>query len=244
MDYKKHYDVLIERAKSRIVQGYTENHHVIPKCIGGTDNKDNLVRLTPEEHYVAHQLLVKIYPNNSPLINAAVMMVSGRPNNKLYGWLRRRFSETQSKRQAGYGNNQYGTRWICNTELQQNRKIKKSDLLPVGWTEGRRMNFDLIFHACKVCNSQFKRLNLEIYCSETCKKHDRAESNRIIDQNLEKMIEYYQTVWSIDKTLKHFGIAGSRAGNKYFSSILKNRNIYVRKRRNSSQSIASDAPDL
>ena len=27
--------------------------------MGGTDDEENLVELTPEEHYVAHQLLVK-----------------------------------------------------------------------------------------------------------------------------------------------------------------------------------------
>lgn len=244
MDYKKHYNNLIARARNRILEGYAENHHVVPRCMGGTDSKDNLVRLTPEEHYVAHQLLVRIYPKNAALVNAAVMMVANRPTNKLYGWLKRRFSNVQSKRQTGKGNNQYGSRWICNEELQKNKKIRKSDPLPDGWTEGRKMNFNRIFHLCKSCNSQFRRVSLELYCSSTCKKHDRADSNRIIDQNLDEMIRYYQTVWSIDKTLKHFGVAGSRAGNKYFSSILKSKNIYVRKRRNSSQSIASDALDL
>jgi len=217
----------------RIVEDYTENHHVIPRCLGGPDTKNNLVRLTPEEHYVAHQLLVKIYPDNNALVNAAVMMVAGRSNNKLYGWLKRRFSKTQSTRQSGSGNNQYGSRWIHNEELKQSKKIKKSDSIPEGWIEGRRINFENIFHSCKACGSEFRRSCLERYCSETCKKYDRADSNRIIDQNLEKMVEYYQTVWSIDKTLKHFGVTGIRAGNKHFSNILKKRHIYVRKRRNS-----------
>ena len=68
MNYKKHYDLLIERSKTRVLEGYVEKHHIIPKCLGGTDDKGNLAILTPEEHFLAHQLLIKIYPNSPPLI--------------------------------------------------------------------------------------------------------------------------------------------------------------------------------
>ena len=99
MDYEKHYINLIDRAKLRLLEGYTEKHHIIPRCMAGADTSENLVRLTAEEHYVAHQLLVKIYPNNIKLVYAATMMSmntwGNRPNNKLYGWLRRKHSELQ-----------------------------------------------------------------------------------------------------------------------------------------------------
>ena len=39
----------------------TENHHVIPKSMGGENLDHNLVRLTPREHYIAHMLLYRIY---------------------------------------------------------------------------------------------------------------------------------------------------------------------------------------
>ena len=35
--------------------------HIIPKSIGGSNKKDNLVLLTPREHYICHKLLIKIY---------------------------------------------------------------------------------------------------------------------------------------------------------------------------------------
>jgi hypothetical protein len=97
MNYKKIYDSIIDRAKIRNLEEYSELHHIIPKCIGGNNSKNNLVKLTPEEHYVAHQLLVKIYPNNNGLIKAALMMTvfndnHRRVNNKLFGWLRRKYS--------------------------------------------------------------------------------------------------------------------------------------------------------
>jgi hypothetical protein len=61
MNYIKHYDLLINRAKNRTLSCYTEEHHILPKSIGGTDEPTNLVKLTAREHYLSHILLAKIY---------------------------------------------------------------------------------------------------------------------------------------------------------------------------------------
>lgn len=141
MNYEKIYDSLISKAQNRILETYTETHHIVPKCIGGTDNINNLVELTPEEHYLAHQLLVKIYPQNHSLVKAAAMMIPNRPSNKMYGWLKRRFAKAQSVSQTGRGNSQFGTRWIYNLELEISKKISISEPLPTGWNEGRKLKF-------------------------------------------------------------------------------------------------------
>lgn len=76
--------------------GYSERHHIIPKCLGGTNDKDNLVRLTAEEHFVAHKLLIMIYPKNQKLWWSAIAMTNKTKNmvrnNKSAGWLRREFA--------------------------------------------------------------------------------------------------------------------------------------------------------
>ena len=99
MDYNKHYCNLINRAKARVLEGYVEKHHIIPKCLGGTNDISNLVILTPEEHYVAHLLLIKIYPDNAKLVYAARMMCvqsdKHNRNNKMYAWLKRRYHLSQ-----------------------------------------------------------------------------------------------------------------------------------------------------
>jgi len=141
MNYEKIYDSLISKAQNRILETYTETHHIVPKCIGGTDNINNLVELAPEEHYLAHQLLVKIYPQNHSLVKAAAMMIPNRPSNKMYGWLKRRFAKAQSVSQTGRGNSQFGTRWIYNLELEISKKISISEPLPTGWNEGRKLKF-------------------------------------------------------------------------------------------------------
>lgn len=94
MNYRKIYDSIVERARNRPGPGLFERHHIIPKCMGGTNKTENLVKLTPEEHFVCHQLLVRIYPKNNGLMYAAWIMRNRNINNKGYGWIKRRISET------------------------------------------------------------------------------------------------------------------------------------------------------
>lgn len=67
MNYEKIYNHIINRAKNRILECYTEKHHIIPRCMGGSDEKENLVNLTAREHFICHKLLTQIYPNNNKL---------------------------------------------------------------------------------------------------------------------------------------------------------------------------------
>ena len=105
MNYSKHYSLLMEKAKTRKIDGYTEKHHIIPRCLNGTDESENIVEVTPEEHYIAHLLLVKMYPGNNSLLWAAYCMTGStatmKRNNKIHGWLRRKFSVMSSEMNKG-----------------------------------------------------------------------------------------------------------------------------------------------
>lgn len=98
MDHAAHYDRLIARAVGRVLTGYSERHHIVPKCLGGSNAESNIVRLTAEEHYVAHQLLIFMHPGNRKILWAASQMswkAPGqvkRPTNKRYGWIRRKLA--------------------------------------------------------------------------------------------------------------------------------------------------------
>jgi hypothetical protein len=59
--YTNWYQAIAERARNRVLEGYTEKHHVHPRSLGGTDDKNNLVDLTAREHFICHWLLTKIY---------------------------------------------------------------------------------------------------------------------------------------------------------------------------------------
>ena len=52
---------------------------------------------------------------------------------------KKKIAQSISAVQSGYGNSQHGTMWITNG--LENKKIKKEDIIPVGWHKGRKMKF-------------------------------------------------------------------------------------------------------
>lgn len=88
MNYEKIYTNLIltrqqlNRVKNN--DGSLERHHILPKCLGGTNNNDNLVLLTPREHFIAHWLLYKMYTGKAKakMAYAFFKMSQNNPNQK------------------------------------------------------------------------------------------------------------------------------------------------------------------
>jgi hypothetical protein len=64
--YTKWYIDLINSAKMQVKHGYGEKHHIIPRCMGGSDAPENLVKLTAREHFICHKLLTKMIAKDSP----------------------------------------------------------------------------------------------------------------------------------------------------------------------------------
>lgn len=123
MNYKKIYNALVERAKPRglnkkSVDFYTEVHHIVPRSVGGTDEPSNLVMFNAREHFIAHMLLWKTYPENTSLMRAAFMMSSrwksgsiesSTPqNSKTYSRLREEYAQAVSEQCSGENNPMFG----------------------------------------------------------------------------------------------------------------------------------------
>lgn len=58
--YTKRYYKIINHFLKNIPNGYTESHHVIPKCLGGNNDKANIVVLPARAHFICHWLLTKM----------------------------------------------------------------------------------------------------------------------------------------------------------------------------------------
>ena len=87
MNYQRIHDAIIDRARNRKLQGYYEQHHVIPRCLGGNNEKTNLVKLTAREHFIIHRLLCELHPTNDKLFFAYRMMAvmkNSKDNDRTY----------------------------------------------------------------------------------------------------------------------------------------------------------------
>lgn len=91
---------------------YTHKHHIIPRHAGGTDDPDNLVELTVEDHAIAHLVRYRIYGDERDLV--ASRMISGQISNydafmKMVSRPKSdRWKQQMSERNSGEGNPMYG----------------------------------------------------------------------------------------------------------------------------------------
>lgn len=69
MNYQKIYENFMKNKKFREYDPKIvyEQHHILPKSLGGLDHPSNLIYLTIREHYIAHLLLYKIYKNEATM---------------------------------------------------------------------------------------------------------------------------------------------------------------------------------
>jgi hypothetical protein len=58
--YSRWYFNIIYSAKLNPPNGAAERHHILPKSLGGSNDKNNIVKLTPKQHFICHRLLVKM----------------------------------------------------------------------------------------------------------------------------------------------------------------------------------------
>lgn len=85
MKYMKMYvDLVIKCLENSVPDDEIfEKHHIMCKCLGGPNDKENYVRFTTYDHIVAHLLLGCAFPENKDLVLAAFMMINGSRNFKL-----------------------------------------------------------------------------------------------------------------------------------------------------------------
>lgn len=130
MNYKRIYDEIINNARKRgnnkhTLKYYTERHHILPKCQGGTNDLHNLVLLTGREHYICHKILFKLNPDNYKLGTSWILMHrvvdNNDKNSKTYHRLKEAFSKLCSKRMQEYYLNPENSE----RELARIEKIKK-----------------------------------------------------------------------------------------------------------------------
>jgi hypothetical protein len=158
--YTKWYFQIIEKAKSqnriKSKDVYYESHHIIPRCMNGSNKSHNLVLLTAREHFICHYLLCKMADKNQnwyKLMNAFNYMKSqskSHNNNRyfnsyLYDYYKKNCSLVMSELQRGEKNSNFGKIWISNIDLKKCIKIQNSELdyyISIGYIKKRILNFD------------------------------------------------------------------------------------------------------
>jgi hypothetical protein len=96
---------------------YAERHHIVPKSIGGSNEYDNLVWLTADEHFECHRLLVD--------------MLDGANRRKMLSALTRMMNKQNHNQQRNFELPAYcdEIRKLCADEHSKHMKIKHAGVL-------------------------------------------------------------------------------------------------------------------
>jgi hypothetical protein len=107
MDYGRVYEQFIEDRRNKPVPVKGEQHHILPRCLGGGDEPENIIRLSYADHLFAHVLLARIH--GGVLVQSAVRMSGmrkyngGRRSRERYAHLRAKLREEMLGNTRGRG---------------------------------------------------------------------------------------------------------------------------------------------
>lgn len=180
--YSVIYYNIINRAVNRVLTGYKEKHHIIPRSFGGSNDKTNLVNLTAREHYLAHWLLTKMCTSEykSKMLYAFWRM----NNNKKYRFNSRAFetiklqnAKSHSNNMSGKNNPFYGKKHTTETIqaiTEQNKQWK--------WDDAHKLHFSIIASGEK--NGMYGKR----HTAEAITKMKNAAANRTVSQETKDKI--------------------------------------------------------
>lgn len=112
-------NILETRGRFECGDEYHETHHILPKCMGGSNEEDNLIDLFAKEHFEAHRLLALENPENEKIIYAwwcmSTMQNKYMERYKItaeeYEEIKIQYSQLMKEKMIGNNNPMYNRSW-------------------------------------------------------------------------------------------------------------------------------------
>ena len=118
--YQTWYKQITERGQQRPRDPKHENHHIIPKSLGGSNKKENITNISVREHFICHWLLTKIHATGEAhwkMDNALRFMRAENKHqeryhtkitSRVYARLKEEYALLSSEKRKGKGNGMFG----------------------------------------------------------------------------------------------------------------------------------------
>jgi hypothetical protein len=147
--YSIYYFNITNRAKARTLapDTYVEKHHIIPRSLGGSDDANNIVKLTAREHLVCHQLLIKMTTGiqKSKMAFAAWRMVFSSSKHKrvkvtsrVYQILKSEMATAARERSKSYRHSDQSKKKIAQSKTGKSRNVTWGDKISKANTGKKR----------------------------------------------------------------------------------------------------------
>ena len=207
--YVNRYERFIYSLKKQNVEGYSEVHHIVPRSMGGTNDTDNLIRLTARQHFIAHWMLWKAYGGKMTMAFHAMVYrynkkikrhtkVNSRTHSKL-------IEEHASLISILHMNNTYALGYKWNEESKQKlRDARAKQIIPKASYEKAKLKMAKLVWM----NNGIKSCRVDDSLVEVNKKNGFVEGRLVAyvtDEYREKIKNKSKMQWQKVKELGHSG---------------------------------------
>lgn len=191
--------ILSSRENVKDSENYQERHHIIPKCLGGNDDKDNLIYLYAQEHYYAHKLLYQENKEIQLLQYAFWNMCQCSQNGKrIYNVSAEDYAEARINFQQAMKGNNYALGNVLSEETRE--KMREAH---IGKVDGEK-------------NPMYGK-----HCSENCKRLLREKLSGELNPSSKKVkcVETQEVFGTVKEAAKwshagHSDIAAQISGRQ------------------------------
>ena len=123
-----YYAIVQQRA---VIDGRYETHHILPSSLGGSDDAENLVKVSPRVHFICHWLLTRMTVGSDrvSMLRAFWMMKAVNQNrqryinSRAYQALKEEYALVQSERVSGENNPMAGDKFYRSEEGEARRQL-------------------------------------------------------------------------------------------------------------------------
>ena len=133
--YTRWYYAIITKARHSPSTDYSEKHHIVPRSLGGSNSKENIIQLTARQHFICHLLLVKMTSGRAQfkMICAAHHMAvcHRREHYKITSITYERLKRQRSESMRGSSNPMHGKKLIWTDKQRANlsQSLRTSEAL-------------------------------------------------------------------------------------------------------------------
>ena len=164
--YTLWYQHLIATRKNRVLpkEIYVESHHIIPRSLGGTNLKDNKIKLLPKEHFIAHLLLTKMVRGQDryKMWKAFNMMLTENkvdqsryyPTSKFYELARKLVGQASSDCNKGRTPWNKGIPRTLEEKILMSAKRKETAQSTNAWNKGQKLTLIECEHCKKMIGGE------------------------------------------------------------------------------------------
>ena len=200
-------NILETRGRNGCGDEYHETHHIVPKCMDGSNDKENLIDLFAREHFEAHRLLALENPDVQGLVYAwwAMSVQTNeytkeryRITEEEYEEVRKAYSKIASINMRGNNHPMYGK---CHTD-ESREKMSKSHKGKISPRKGAKLSFET--------KGLLSKINKGKNSGEKCyRSHKVAQYN--LNGNLIKVWNYIKQATN-ELGINHATISGCCRG--------------------------------